>query len=72
MEITKDMIIFDVVTCFKSTKQVFIKNGFKKITDPLKLNTIAKVVNIEAVCKMKDVDLEVFLGELNEACLKDE
>ncbi|MGE4319545.1 MAG: DUF1858 domain-containing protein [Deferribacterales bacterium] len=48
-----------------------VEFGFKSITDPIKFSTVAKIMTIEAACKMKNVDMEAFLKALNEKTEKE-
>ena len=67
MKISKDMTVYKVVSQYPHLKDIFIESGFKSITDPIKFNTVAKVITIENACKMKNVDLSLFLIKLNNA-----
>jgi len=64
--ISRDMTVHDVIHDHPELKETFVEYGFKKITDPLKLMTVAKIVTIEGACSMKRVDLDDFLNRLNE------
>lgn len=65
MAITKDMSVYEVVSNHPETKEIFISNGFSKITDPVKLKTVARFVTLEAACIMKNVDADEFVASLN-------
>ncbi|WP_164885330.1 PAS domain-containing protein [Geovibrio thiophilus] len=67
MKITKEMTVYKVVSEYPHLKEIFIESGFKSITDPIKFNTVAKVISLENACRMKDVDPAAFLEKLNNA-----
>jgi hypothetical protein len=64
-QITKDSIVEQVLTNFPKTLEVFISHGFKDLSNPIMRNTMAKFVTIGRACKMKAVDQDAFLLELN-------
>lgn len=71
MQVTKDMTVHETVKASPQLKDVFVEFGFKSITDPIKFSTVAKIMTIEAACKMKNVDMEAFLKALNEKTEKE-
>ncbi len=61
------MTVHEVITKYPFVKEIFIKHGFEGITNPIQFNTVARKITVEKACKMKDVDIDVFLGDLNSA-----
>ncbi|ADD68945.1 Domain of unknown function DUF1858 [Denitrovibrio acetiphilus DSM 12809] len=65
--ITEKTKVYEAVSGNEHIKDIFIAFGFENITNPVKLNTVAKIMTIEAACHMKGVNLENFLNALNSA-----
>ncbi len=70
-EITKDTKINDAIEQYPETLDVFLKFGFKQLSNPVARKTIAKVFTIEQATKIHPVDIGDLLKALNEKIPKD-
>lgn len=57
--------VADVLAWWPQTQAVFIRFGFTEITNPLLRRTVARTVSLSTVCRMRGVNLEDLLSELN-------
>lgn len=65
--INATMKVYDVVTNYPESVNIFLAHGFSLITNPVKLKTVARFVTLETACTMKHVNVELFVRELNSA-----
>jgi hypothetical protein len=59
------MKVEEILDCYPQTQAVFLRFGFKDITNPALRKTVGKTIPLEMACKMRSVDIDEFLGELN-------
>jgi hypothetical protein len=70
-EITKGTKINDAIEQYPETLDVFLKFGFKQLSNPVARKTIAKVFTIEQATKIHPVDIGDLLKALNKKIPKD-
>lgn len=66
LQITKDQSLFDIITAHPETMSVFTSNGFSMLEDERQLNTLGKMLTLEAALIAKKKNPEVFLQLLSE------
>ncbi|MDR4503867.1 MAG: DUF1858 domain-containing protein [Candidatus Scalindua sp.] len=69
-EITKETKIFDVVDQYPETLDVFLKFGFKQLSNPVARRTIAKMFTVEQATKIHPVQIDDLIKALNERIKK--
>jgi hypothetical protein len=70
-EITKATKINDAIEQYPETLDVFLKFGFKQLSNPVARKTIAKVFTIAQAAKIHPVNIDDLLKALNEKVPKD-
>ncbi|HEY9787531.1 MAG TPA: DUF1858 domain-containing protein [Candidatus Obscuribacterales bacterium] len=63
--VTGDAMVFDTIACFPETVPVFLQYGFRAVTNPFLLKTMARQVTLSQACRMHAVDESKFLADLN-------
>lgn len=67
-----DEKVADVIKLHPYCKEVFVSHGFTKIMNPMMLKTVAQKVTLKMACKMKGVNLDGFLEQLNRIISQEE
>lgn len=60
------MKVEEILDYYPQTQAVFLRFGFKDITNPALRKTVGKTIPLEMACKMHSVDIDEFLEELND------
>lgn len=63
--IRADMIVDEVLERYPGIIEVFLEYGFTQLQNPVVRRTLARVTTLERACKVRGVDLQEFLGDLN-------
>ncbi len=58
--------VAQVLHWFPEAEPIFHHHGFTMLSNPFLRRTVARQVNLQQVCRMKNVDLPAFLDELNQ------
>ncbi|MCC6581725.1 MAG: DUF1858 domain-containing protein [Phycisphaeraceae bacterium] len=61
-----------VIHWHPQTEAVFVRHGFEQIRNPILRRTVARQVTLAQVCRMKGVNLDLLLADLNEAASRSE
>ena len=65
-EVTKNTVVYDVVNQYPETLDIFLKFGFKQLSNPVARKTVAKMFTIEQATKIHPVEIDELLKALNE------
>jgi multisubunit Na+/H+ antiporter MnhG subunit len=63
--IEKWMKVGEILDYYPQIEEVFLKFGFKDITNPILRKTVGKTIPLEMACRMHLVNIDEFLTELN-------
>lgn len=63
--IRADMVVEEVLERHPGIIEVFLRYGFRELQNPVLRRTLARVATLEMACRLRGVDLQGFLGELN-------
>jgi hypothetical protein len=63
--IAPDSKVYDVITRYPETEEVFLRYGFSLITNPAARRVFARSVSLAQACRLKGVPLNEFLAALN-------
>lgn len=69
-KIERWMKVGEVLEYYPQIEGVFLKFGFKDITNPILRRTVGKTIPLEMACKMHSVNIDEFLTELNKYITK--
>jgi len=64
--IEPSMKVAEVVELFPETLPVFLQHGFTELQNPLKRQTLARLVSLEQVCRMHALEVSALVAELNQ------
>lgn len=64
------MKVEEILECYPQIEGVFLKFGFKDITNPVLRRTVGKTIPLEMACRMHSVNIDEFLTELNKYITK--
>ncbi|MBI4287994.1 MAG: DUF1858 domain-containing protein [Chloroflexi bacterium] len=67
-KITKDMIVGSVLEKYPKALEVFLRNGFAPLANPLARKTMARAVTISQATQIHGLDADKLVDELNRAC----
>ncbi len=59
--------VYQLIKQHPQTIDIFVSKGFKQLKNPILRNTLARTVNIAQATKIKPMDLDQLLKELNES-----
>ncbi|HWP93066.1 MAG TPA: DUF1858 domain-containing protein [Thermodesulfobacteriota bacterium] len=63
--VEKFMKVGEVLNYYPQLEEVFLKFGFKDITNPVLRRTVARTITLEMACRMHSVNIDEFLHQLN-------
>src|SRR4030095_3089554 len=64
VEFQLDTKVGDVLSAYPQTLDIFLRNGFAPLSNPVMRRTVARVVTIEQACRQENVDAMKLLEEL--------
>jgi len=67
--IVSTMVVADVLRRYPPSLDILVKHGFTQLLSPMGRRTLARAVTLEEAARIKGVDLELLLGDLNANCL---
>jgi hypothetical protein len=56
--------VYDVITRYPQTEEIFLQFGFSMITNPAARRVFARSISLAQACRLKAVPLDQFLGAL--------
>ena len=62
--ITAESKVYDVITRYPETEEVFLRFGFSLITNPMARQVFARSVNLAQACRLKGVAMDEFVRAL--------
>src|SRR5581483_1714783 len=63
--IEKWMKVGEILDYYPQIEEVFLKFGFKDITNAILRKTVGKTIPLEMACRINSVNIDEFLTELN-------
>lgn len=69
-KIERWMKVGEIMDYYPQIEEVFLKFGFKDITNPVLRRTVGKTISLEMACRMHSVNIDEFLTELNNYIIK--
>ncbi len=70
-EITPQTRVAEVLSRYPQSLEIFLRNGFGPLSNPVLRRTMARVVTIEQACRREGVNLSELLTELREIAVSD-
>jgi hypothetical protein len=65
-EISATSKVFDVITRYPETEQVFLRYGFSLITNPAARRVFARSISLAQACRLKGVPQDEFIHDLRQ------
>ena len=71
-QITPQTKVADVLAHYPQSLQIFLRHGFRPLSNPVLRRTMARVVTIEQACRREGVNLAELLTELRQIAISNQ